>query len=340
MRKPGVLTVVSLLLVLIFAADGQTDHRFVKFGTIYASDHPSVVALKTFQETIRTSLADAMTIQIFADAQLGSANDLLEKLQFGYLEMAILPAHLVTSYAPLLTTLAMPYLFKDTDHLFRVLDGPLGNKLLTTLEDANLIGLEFLYAGTAHIVTPRQVVKTPEDIQNMKMGIICPDFDAECQTLPSQISVRSFETLDATVSLLKKENVELSLQNQTIQALECSPETALALHLPQHKMLAMTLSAHTNVPTVIIASKRWFDTLPPDVQKSLRNASRAMSLVQRKLWTANEEETYRTLQAQGMELSPVDREQLRQAIQPIYTAMKNRFGQKFTDILQAILTVH
>lgn len=340
MRKSGILTVIPLLVCLLLTADSQAERTFVKFGTVYSSDHPSVAALKRFQETIKASLEDTMTVQIFADAQLGRADELLNALQFGYLEMAILPVHLLTSHDPLLSILAMPYLFQDTEHLFRVLDGPLGNKLLTTLEEANLVGLGFLYTDSMHIATFQHAVKTPEDMQNMKIGILCPDFDVECGTLPAQISIRSFEDLGAVVNLLTKEEVKQSLQNQTIQALECSPEAALTLPLPQNNMLSMTASAHTTVPVIILASKRWYETLSSDVQKSLRKASRATSLLQRQLLIANEEEAYKTLQARGVQFNPVDREQLRKAVQPLYREMENMLGKKFTDLLQAIQMVH
>ncbi|MDY0091179.1 MAG: TRAP transporter substrate-binding protein DctP [Candidatus Vecturithrix sp.] len=339
MRTSGLVT-FSLLLTVLMGINGESAHAgFAKFGTTLASNHPSVVALSEFQKNSKgQSFADTdqMTIQIFADAQLGDENELLKGLQFGHIEMGILPLPLLTSHSPLLSALTMPYLFKNDDHQFRVLDGPLGQKLLSTLEEANLVGLGFLQTGARHIITSQEI----DDFQGININIICPAYDKSCHTLPAQLSIRSFETVGAIVAPFDTSKTVEQLERQTIQALECSALTAQELRVHHRNLQIMTLSAHTAIPDVIVASKRWFDTLSIEVQNHLRKVSRATVTYQRHLWAIAEQEACATLKSEGMQVEIPDRSELRRGVRPLYATVKSTLGEQFTYILESIVAVH
>lgn len=338
MKTSGIVTFVLILNVLM-GVNGEAAHRgFAKFGTVLAADHPSVIALTEFQKNLEIA-SDQMTIQIFANAQLGDERDLLKGLQFGQIEMGIVPLPLLTSYSPLLGALAMPYLFNNDEHQFRVLDGPLGQQLLGTLEEANLVGLGFLQTGAQHIVAAQKILGKPEEFQGLKIGIICPAYDNSCRSLPAQLSIRSFETLGAAVTLFDANEAAEQLKRQTIQALECSALTSLELQVRQNNLRVMTLSAHTTILNVIVASKRWFDTLSPEVQDHLRKASRATVVHQRHLWAAVEQEAYNALNSEGIQVETVDRSELRRSVQPLYASMEKALGEQFTTVLQSIALV-
>ncbi|GAK56290.1 TRAP-type C4-dicarboxylate transport system, periplasmic component [Candidatus Vecturithrix granuli] len=339
MRISGIVTLILILSVSI-GVNGESGHRgFAKFGTVLNFNHPSVIALTEFQKGLGIE-PDQMTIQIFANAQLGDEHDLLEGLQFGQIEMGIVPLPLLTSYSPLLGALAMPYLFKNDEHRFRVLDGPLGQQLLSTLEEANLVGLGFLQTGAQHIIASQEILGKPDDFQGLNIGIICPAYDKSCHTLPAQLSIRSFETLGAIVTLFESNKAAEQLERQTIQALECSAPTALELQIYHSNLRFMALSAHTTTPDVIVASKRWFDTLSPEVQDYLRKASRATITYQRHLWAIAEQEAFNALKSEGVQVETVERGTLRREVQPLYVSMEHTLGEKFTRIFESITAVH
>lgn len=338
MKTTGIMTFVLILTVLMDVNGEAAQRSFAKFGTVLAADHPSVIALTEFQKNLEIA-SDPMTIQIFANAQLGDERDLLQGLQFGQIEMGIVPLPLLTSYSPLLGALAMPYLFHNDDHQFRVLDGPLGQQLLGTLEEANLVGLGFLQTGAQHIIASQEILGKPEEFQGLKIGIICPAYDKSCRSLPAQLSIRSFETLGATVALFDANEAAEQFERQTMQALECSALTGLELQVRQGSLRAMTLSAHTTIPNVIVASKRWFDTLSPEVQDHLRKASRATVIHQRHLWVIAEQEAYNALKSEGVQVEITDRDELRRSVQPLYASMEKALGDEFTKVLQSIALV-
>ena len=67
--------------------------------------------------------------------------------------------------APMLNVLALPFLFRSIDHLHKVIDGPIGEEILGSLEPYGFIGLAFYDSGARSIYTVRQPVRALADLQ-------------------------------------------------------------------------------------------------------------------------------------------------------------------------------
>ena len=340
MNKSAITALVIALMVFISGNNGHAEQIFVKFGTNLASDHPTSIALNYFRKAVNTSLPGQMNIQLFPDSQLGTADELLKGLQFGNIEMGVISSELLISYAPLLTTVTMPYIFKNEEHRFRVLDGPIGRQLLTSLEKENLIGLGFLNSTAKSIITKQHCIKKPGDFQGMNIGLLPPCIGQECQDDTIQLYSRGFTAMGATVESIPQENIYEILQTDTISGLEIDPATALMLKIYETDASYVTFDKHIAIPDVIVASKRWFDGLSPEMQQTLQKASRTTVLKQRQLWKAAVQEIIAKLEAEGMTFESIEREEFYEATQSVYEDMYKQFGPDFEHIVQSISTVH
>lgn len=340
MTKIHRITLFIIVLVGIFScSDGHTAPILVKLGTALPPDHPTSKSLRFFRDEIEQSREGQMSIQIFPDTQLGTAYEILDGLQFGNIEMGVLSSELLARRFPLLATVSMPYIFRDEEHLFRVLDGPVGMQFLNSLEQRNLIGLGFLDTSMRNLLTRQDHIRNPEELKGQKIGIIRKCSRQDCQSTITRIVEYSLSALESSPELIDPQDAYTSLQSDTIFGLECSIAEILSLKLYETGATYFTSGMYYAIPDVLVASKRWFDTLSPEMQHTLRNASRKTVWQQRKLWAEKVQGAISKLEAEGVTFETSNPELFRKAVQPVYTKMYEEFGPEFEELIQAIMAV-
>lgn len=326
-------------MLFVSAKKSHAEFIFAKLGTTLSSEHPTSQALFYLQEEITRSLAGQMHIQIFSEAQLGSADEILEGLQFGDIEIGVIPSELLVSCSPLFAAVSMPYIFRDNEHRFRVLDGPVGMQLLSSLKQHNLIGLGFLDTGMRNVLSRRTQLGKPEELQGQKIGLIRRCSGEDCQNPISGLVEQSLVALGALPEPIKQEDVYLSLQSEIISGLECSLAEILSFKLYELDSIYFSSGMYYSVPDVLVVSKRWFDTLSPQIQDMLWDASRITVKQQRKLWTEHAQETISILETKGVIIEMADQEMFRNAVQSIYKKMYEEFGLEFEKLIQGMMAV-
>jgi TRAP-type C4-dicarboxylate transport system substrate-binding protein len=339
MKRARFLLVMTVVFLLASEQAGNADVIFAKLGTTLSSTHPTSQALINLQQEIEQSLAGQLYVQLFPEAQLRNAVEILEGLQFGDIEIGVVPSELLVPSAPEFLAVSLPYIFRDNEHRFRVLDGPVGMQILNSLKQHNLIGLGFLDTGIRNILTRQEAVETPEVLQGQKIGILrrCPKSD--CQGIIPELIKQSLIILGATPKLIEPKESFVSLQTEIISGLECHQAEILELKLYELESVYFTSGMYYSVPDVLVVSKRWFDALTPQIQHVLREASRSTVRRQRTLWSAHEKEIFSAIEAQGVVIKASNQEIFQNTIQALYTAIHEKFGVTFTDVVRSIMAI-
>src|SRR5690606_27971259 len=113
-----------------------------------------------------------LTIKIYPNQQLGSERECLELLQIGSLDMTKVSAGVMENFAPKMKVLGLPFLFKDRQQAFNVLDGPIGQGLLNEATKFWLKGLCYYDAGSRSFYTSDHAIETPEDLKGLKIRVM------------------------------------------------------------------------------------------------------------------------------------------------------------------------
>jgi TRAP-type C4-dicarboxylate transport system substrate-binding protein len=339
MKRRCFLSLILLFAVLVMPAQGDTEPVLVKLGTVLGIDHPACQSLTYFQRKIGEMLDNPIRIHIFPDSQLGTTHDLLEGLRFGDIEMGILPTDVLASLAPLLSAVSMPYIFRDDGHRFRVLDGPIGIKLLDLLKNNNLIGLGFFDTGMKNVVTKQQHIVKPEHLQGLKIGVITDRPEDDCQNIISQLSGDSLTAQGAVIEPMNPGEVYDAFQSDRIGGWEGTEPECVFFKIFETGAIYFTYTKHTSVPDVLVASKIWFDSLSPEMQHALQKVARLTVRQQRQLWEECVQNAIAQLEAAGMKFEAIDREPFYTAVQPVYTKMYERLGPGFEELVQTIMAV-
>jgi tripartite ATP-independent transporter DctP family solute receptor len=245
-------------------------------------------------------------VQVFGGAQLGQAQETIKMTQAGTIAFNRVNAAPLVSVSPAMGVFSMPYLFRDEDHLWKVLDGPIGTGLLKGMESSNLVGLAYYDSGARSFYTKGKPIKTPTDIKGMKIRV-----------QPSKIFTDLINSLDAAPIPMSYGDVYSGLQKGIVDGAENNPPS---LWTSKHYEVAKyySLDEHSMVPEVLLISKKVWDGLSANDQKLIAQAAQDSVAEQRKLWDELVQKSMNELVAKGTVIIKPDKAPFQKAVQPVY----------------------
>src|SRR5262249_1937566 len=139
------LAMAALLLVLTGAVATAADQKMVfKASDVHAEGYPTVQAVENMGKKLEAATGGRLSIQMYASMQLGGEKEAIEQAQVGALQLARVSVGALGPVVDDLNVFNLPFLFRDTAHARKIMDGPIGQELLdkvTNNEKAGLIGL-------------------------------------------------------------------------------------------------------------------------------------------------------------------------------------------------------
>ena len=126
----------------------ETEPDFVlTYAENQAEDYPTTLGAKYFAELVEERTNGRIRILVQPVGVLGSENKVIKQMQYGGIDFARVSLAQLAEYIPSLNVLQMPYLYTDSDHMWRVLDGEIGDAFLESVSADDVIGLSWYDAG-------------------------------------------------------------------------------------------------------------------------------------------------------------------------------------------------
>ncbi|REJ81219.1 MAG: TRAP transporter substrate-binding protein [Acidobacteria bacterium] len=274
------------------ARDGR---EVLRLGHGLDPSHPVHRAMEAMADELARRTGGRLRLEIFPSEQLGSERELLELLQIGSVELTKVSASVLESFAPSFRVLGVPYLFDDTEHQWRVLEGPVGDRLLASPEAVRLRGLAFYDAGARSFYTRDRPIRTPEDLAGLKI---------RTQESPSAIAM--VRALGGNATPISWGELYTALQQGVVDGAENNPPS---FHLSHHYEVARfySLDEHTAVPDVLLASTALWKRLGAADREHLLAAARHSARIQRRLWKEASDEALRAVREAGVQVDTVDK---------------------------------
>lgn len=241
----------------------------------FAAEAPATDSQAKAAEHMNELLAErsggALGLRIFAGGTLGNAQAAITGTRGNTIDMFVTGTSNVSGLKPELGMLDIPFLFQDSDHAYRVLDGDVGRELLDQLDDVGLKGLAFWDNGWRQITTKDRIVATPEDLAGMKI-----------RTTGAPVHIRAFELLGANPVPMPIGELYTALEMGTVTAQE-HPLGVFMSSKFYEVQDNITLSRHAYSPLVVAMNKAKFDALTPEHQQMLLDAAVEAASFQRQL---------------------------------------------------------
>lgn len=324
----GIVGAVLLAAALLVVGAGPAAAAEIKlrFAHTVSTEDTAHKAILEFVKAVKEKTAGRVEIEVFPAAQLGNDPKVLEGVRLGTIDLGTTGNPFFTSFAPELNILDLPYLFRDYDHAYKVLDGPIGRQLLDGLDRHGLRGIGFLEIGFRNLTNNRRPVKTVEDVKGIKIRVV-----------PNPAHVQAWKLLGAIPTPMPWPEVYLALKTGTVDAQE-NPVTIIhaAKLYEVQKYLSMTWHAYTAFDVVVNLKK--YQALPADVQKVMGDALRDAFVWQRRYNREVEGGYLKRMREAGMVIEEQpDREAFQRAVA---TAVGEEYVKKFgPDLIDKIRNI-
>jgi len=313
-----------ILLLFMSGCEEQNKIREIKLGHGLDTSHPVHKAMAYMAERLQEKSNGTMTIDIYPNQQLGSERECLELLQIGSLGMAKVSTGVLENFVPGLQILGLPFLFRDKEHRFAVLEGEIGEQLLNESLDKRLKGLTFYDAGSRSFYS-KTPVETPEDLKGLKLRV-----------MESNTAINMVKYLGGSPTPISWGELYTALQQGIVDGAENNlPSFYLSRHYEVCKYYVM--DEHTALPDELIISTLIWNDLSPQEQKWLKEAAMESSEYQKVLWLEAEMEALEEIKKAGVTVTIPNKELFREKVQPMYEEIsKDPKMKRIIEDIQAI----
>ena len=296
----------------------------LKLAHALDQSHPVHAAMELLAKRVDELSSQTVKIQVFPNAQLGSEPEMIEQLQRGAIAIVKTSAAAMEGFVPDMAVFGLPYLFRDDEHYWRVLNGPLGRQLLAAGEPAGMHGLCYYDSGSRSFYTVGKPILTPADVKERKLRV-----------LPSKMARDLIVTLGGGPTPIPYGELYTALQQSMVDGAENNPPSFFT---SRHYEVARhySLDEHTRIPDVVIFSQPIWDKLSSQARTWINQAAAESVEFQRKLWIEKTAEALAAVEKAGVKIYYPDKQLFADATAPL---LKEFEGTRIGDIARQIRDV-
>jgi tripartite ATP-independent transporter DctP family solute receptor len=285
--------------------------------------HPLMQVSRRFADSVRDKTGGAVEIQVYTTGQLGSQVNMLTGMQTGIIDLCCHTSGFVQTLYPKFMVVDLPFLFKDSATAERLLDGPIGPKLLEDLPAKGIYGLSYAHFGWRVVSTTGRSVKVPGEAKGMKIRV-----------QPGAIYAAMFNAIGASPIQIDLSEVYLALSQGAIESIE-TPMISMAASKHDEVIKVINRTNHVYNPGVMMASKRKLDSLSKPYQQAIREAAADLTKDARETIAKAGVAAEAKFTGQSIKIQDVDRAAFRAAMQPVYDQFRPVVG---ADLMDAVLS--
>ncbi|MEO6321944.1 MAG: TRAP transporter substrate-binding protein [Polaromonas sp.] len=291
----------------------------------FAGEHPSSVAVdQVFKKEIARLTNNQLQVDVFPAMQLGGAKENIDAVRSGTLALTWVGGAFLSRIVPELEAVSLPFVFRNRETAFRVIDGPVGAAIDKKLQDKGFIALGWMELGSRNITNSRGPIKTMADLKGLKLRL-----------QPNETHLASFRALGANPVAMDVKELYSALEQRVVDAQE-NPYTVISASRYSEVQKHLSNSGHFFDFIAVVASKNAFEKLTPEYQKAVREAMTATITFQRKLAIESETKALAELKTKMTytEIAPSALEEMRKATAPVIEDVKKRAG---ADLVNQVL---
>jgi len=307
----GAAAMLPLLPVRVRAASSKL---IMKIAATHAEQENVYRAMLRFKETVEKKTNGQVEVQTYPNSTLGSMRATFNSVHLGILEAGVFDAATPGNQVAIWTVPELPYLFRDLDHVHRVLDGPIGQELnRAILEGAKVRTLAIYDTTFRKIFTSRTPIRSLPDMKGLKIRV--PE---------AQSYVRCMQLLGANPTPVAWGELYTALQMGVVEGFENKCEAAYSAKLHEQTKFA-AYTGHIFVLNPLMCSDQWFGRLPKDVQQILIDAAQDSLVWQRAEAPVSEKAFEQKMRDAGVSFTNPDVGPFQKAVEPLY----KEYGEKF-----------
>jgi tripartite ATP-independent transporter DctP family solute receptor len=276
------------------AVAGEQSQVVLKLGHGLDTGHPVHKAMEFMKQRLEELSDKRVTIDIYPSSVLGSETQCIEQLQNGSLAMTKTSAAAMENFIPAMAVYGLPYVFRDADHYWAVLNGEIGQGLLRQGEAKSLRGLCYYDGGSRNFYTKEKPIQTPDDLKGLKIRV-----------MNSKTAIDMVNAMGGAPTPIAWGELYSALAQGTVDGAENNlPSFTSNKHYEICKHF--TFDGHTRVPDMLLMSSKVWNKMDPQIQSWVQQAATESVDYQRKLWGEKTVEALEQAKAEGVTVYEVD----------------------------------
>lgn len=306
------LITLALLTAGMVSAQAQTT---IKIGYATSATSHYGVGTTAFCDDIEKGTQGRYKCQQFPSSALGGEREMIEAVQLGTLDFVNTSTGPVGNFVPEVKIVDIPFLFRDYDHARKVMDGPIGQDILTKFPSKGLMALSWTENGFRHMTNNKRAINKPEDASGLKM-----------RTMENKVHMDGYRAFGIQPTPMAFPEVFGALQQGTVDGQENPIPVILASKFSQVQK-HLSLTGHVYSPALIITSPRFMNKLSDADKKVFYEAAKHATVAQRKKVNDDENSGIAQLEKEGMSVvRRVDGAAFRGALRDTYANYAKEFG--------------
>lgn len=276
---------------------------------IHPPGYPNTEALESFAESVTERTEGRLTVQVYNNGVLGDQPDAIEQTRSGALDFANFNMGPMGPIVNETNVLSLPFIFSSVEHMHEVMDGEIGQQFADALAEKNLIALSWFDSGARSLYNTERPVRTPEDVQGMKIRVMNND-----------LYVEMIEALGGNATPMAYGEVYQALKTGVLDGAENNyPSFESSNHYEAADYYSLT--EHLIIPECLCIAKASWEALSSEDQEVVREEAIKASELQRQLWVEGSQESRQIVLDAGIEINEVeDKAAFQEKMEPVYAA--------------------
>ncbi len=306
------------------AADAK---MVLKAADVHPEGYPTVAAVESMGKKLAAATKGRLSIAMYASMQLGGEKETIEQTQTSALAFCRTSAGTLGPVIDDLNVFSLPFVFRSTEHMRKVIDGEIGKDLLasvTNSPNANLVGLAFMDAGARSMYDTKKPIKTIADMKGLKMRV-----------MGNPIFVAMMNALGADGVPMGYDQVFSALQTGVIDGAENNtPSYVYDHHYEAAKFY--TFTEHLILPEMLVMSKIVWNKMAKPDQQLIAKLAREAQFEERKLWDEKEADALKKMKEAKIDITYIkDKTPWQDAEKPVW----EKYGSKYKALVERIQKV-
>jgi len=317
MKLRKLIISMSMAIGLVTSAAAQTT---MKISISTAQNSHQGVAINVFAREVEKRTGGRYKVQTFYNGSLGGERESIEAVQLGTQELAFSSTGPVPNFVPETKILDVPFLFRDKAHARAVLDGPIGQDLLTKFDAKGFKALAWAENGFRHMTNSKRSINVPEDLKGLKM-----------RTMENPVHIAAYKGLGIITTPMAFPEVFTALQQGTVDGQENPLSVIMASKFDQVQK-HLSLTGHVYSPAIFLMNKASFEKLNAGDKQAFLDAAKEGTKANRARVDEDDAKGVTELRAKGMTvIDNVDKSKFVAVLAPVNTEFEKQFGKANID---------
>ena len=316
---------VCLSLGLMAGAGSALAQTTMRISIAVAQNSHQGVAIDTFAKEVEQRTGGRYKIQTFYNGSLGGERESIEAVQLGTQELAFSSTGPVPNFVPETKILDVPFLFRDKAHARAVLDGPIGQELLTKFDAKGMKGLAWAENGFRNMTNSKRDIKEPADVKGLKM-----------RTMENPVHITAYKALGIITTPMAFPEVFTALQQGTVDGQE-NPLPVITSAKFDQVQKYLSLTGHVYSPCILVMNKAAYDKLSAADKQAFVDAAKLATKANRARVDEDDAKGVAELRAKGMQVvENVDKSKFVATLAKTNAEFEKQFGKANLDRIRDV----